>query len=404
MCSRANLAEDTSADLARLRWPIRVVPSALGGLGVVASRDIAAGEVVASEAPLALTPLFGVARQVCWHCMEADPGGNEQPLQCAACDVACWCSEACRDAGTTSGLAAGLAHAHGPVECAALRHWQLAGRPHLDVADLTLQAIRLLDLRQRGAACQPLPSPSTTRLGFDAYGSRLCGMRRDAETGGAIRRAAAAALASVAVEARVQPAVLEDVLSRHQCNAYGVSGPGAVGRGLASFVAVFQLFNHSCAPNLAFDSRPVRSVPAPGSAAASEPPRVAASPPSYGLVALGPIGAGVELTHCYASSADGPTVRQAYLRAHHGFQCGCTRCACDDPVAELELSERLDARRCVRAACGSGIGVHTTARGGRGTACAGGDAGHAEAGQVRLRCVHCGEVWEAEELEGDGIL
>jgi hypothetical protein len=395
MASYANLTEDL---------PIRVVPSVLGGLGVVASRDIAAGEIVASEAPLALTPLFAVARLVCWNCMQAAPGGSEQPLQCAGCDVACWCFDGCRDAGTLSGLAAGLAHAHGAVECGALRSWQLAGRPHAEVADLTLQAIRLLDVRHRGAACRPLPPPSTTQLGFGAYASRLCGMRRDAQTGDAIRRAAATALASVAATARVDAGVLEDVLSRHQCNAYGVSGPGGVGIGLASFVAILQLFNHSCAPNLAFDSRPVgRAGQAPTSDehTLSIPAHIAPSPPFYSLVALHPIAAGCELTHCYASSAEGPSVRQAYLRAHHGFQCGCPRCACDDPLAELAMSEGMDARRCVRAACGSGIGVHVAPqRGGEGSGDEGGDAGDTEAGPVRLRCVHCGEVWEVEEDVG----
>jgi hypothetical protein len=402
----ANLAEDLTA----LGWPIHVVPSTLGGLGVVASRDIAAGEVVASEAPLALTPLYAVARQVCWHCMQEAPGGIEQPLPCAACSVACWCSEACRHAGTASGLAAGLAHAHGQVECAALRSWQQAGRLHADVADLTLQAIRLLDVGHRGASCRPLPPPSATRLGFEAYVSRLCGMRRNAQTADAIRRAAAAALASVAADARVEPAVLEDVLSRHQCNVYGISGPGAAGLGLASFVCVLHLFNHSCAPNvafdsrpidIAFDSRPISTAPVPGSAAAPGPvpARVAPPPPSYALIALRPIRASVELVHCYASSADGPAVRQAYLRAHHGFQCGCPRCACDDPVAELEMSEGLDARRCIRAACGSGIGVHTAARVGGEEAVVGRGAADAEGGEVGLRCVHCGEVWQVDELD-----
>jgi len=391
----ARKANGVALDLTTLDWPIRVATSSLGGLGVFSSRRIAAGEAVALEAPLALTPLFHISRQICWWCMEAATG--EQPLLCTGCNTACWCSQRCRDAAATfmtgddvlrtpekrpTVFATGNAHAHGTTECAALHVWQSAGRPHEDAADLILQAIRLLDVRQRGAVCRPFWPTSSTELGFGSYAARLCGLTRDRYNGDAIRRSAAAALNLVPAAARVGREELEDVLSRQQCNVFGVTGPRGVGHGLASFTGAFQLLNHSCVPNVAFDSRPIVAA----KCGEAGPAGAAAAPPVYSLVALRDIGVGEELTHCYASSSEGPAVRQAYLRAHHGFTCACPRCACDDPLRELDISERLDARRCVSPHCGSGLGVHV-----RGV-----DAEEGEG--LGLRCVHCGEEWEVEEV------
>ena len=396
--ARAGLAESVAADVSLLGWPLSVRRSGLGGLGVVATRDIRAGERLVSEAPLALTPLLGAAAAVCWHCLERAPAGAEQPLRCSGCRLVCWCSERCREAGTVVALTAGHAHAHGPTECAALASWETAGRPNEDVADLILQAVRLLDVRERAASFRPFPSPSATRLGFEAYEERLCDMKRNRENGDAIRRSALSAIDSAPAEARVDRALLEEVLSRHQCNVYGVSGPAAVGHGLASFVGILQLFNHSCAPNLAFDSRPAIPIACGeqgGFAVAgmdsedARAPRLFTAPvPMYSLIALRNIRAGTELTHCYASSSDGPAARQEYLRAHHGFRCDCPRCACTDPLAELVVSERLDARRCIDPRCGSGLGVHVQDNSGQ---------RQHEGDGVMLRCVHCGESWEADE-------
>ena len=124
-----------------------------------------------------------------------------------------------------------------------------------------------------------------------------------------------------------------------------------------------------------------------GSAASSD----AAAPPRFGLLTLAEVEEGEELVHCYAGSADGPSVRQAYLLDHHGFRCGCRRCACDDIDEELELAATLDAMRCCADGCGTGLGYPV--------------ALPAEAGLVircvRRRCVHCGSEWSAHDCELD---
>ena len=108
------------------------------------------------------------------------------------------------------------------------------------------------------------------------------------------------------------------------------------------------------------------------------------------------------------------------------------RCTCDDVAAELDFSDRMDARRCTRLdECGSGLGVplmrpHRTGRKDAASEDAAGKsqvsaaqrghgppvtrpeglvphAGDAEVKEETaemegwLRCVHCGEAFEADE-------
>ena len=104
-------------------------------------------------------------------------------------------------------------------------------------------------------------------------------------------------------------------------------------------------------------------------------------PPRFALVALTAIEEGAELCHCYAPSAAGPSVRRAYLRQHHGFECTCARCGCDDPADELDFEERLERARCPLPGCGTGLSYQLAGR--------------------RRRCVQCGGTWDDEGSSGE---
>ena len=267
-------------------------------------------------------------------------------------------------------LPADLADALAPLLDA--RHCSLSGEcgaqpvdgDAADVGDLVDQAVALLAMRRDAGVVETLPG---VRCDYASYRGRLDRIARTKATGEAIRRATKAALRAVPEAARVPPAELFDVLNRHQCNVYGVLGAGNADVALASFVGAFHLFNHSCCPNLVFDCVP-REIVDDG-------------PPRFALVALTAIEEGAELCHCYAPSAAGPSVRRAYLRQHHGFECTCARCGCDDPADELDFEERLERARCPLPGCGTGLSYQL----------AGG----------RRRCVQCGGTWDDEGSSGE---
>ena len=164
------------------------------------------------------------------------------------------------------------------------------------------------------------------------------------------------------------------MINRHQCNVFGVLGAAGRSVGLASFVAAMHLTNHSCLPNAAFDSMPTH-----GGMVTQDGFEFAA----FGLRAIVDIAEGDEICHCYAGSADGPSQRLQYLRDHHGFECNCERCECDDPATEADLSERLDAVRCACDGCGTGLSYPLPQL--------------SEDGEVVRQCVLCSGQFEADE-------
>ncbi len=351
---RVEVAASLNALFEQHGSPLSVRPTSYGGLGVFATRRIRAGEAVLHERPLLLTVSRSSEATACARCLSVCEPGGEWSRTCAGCGRLRYCSDECQASHEE----------HDDVECAALAADDAADD---DVGDLVAQAIAALALRARDGSVDVLPG---VVAGYDAYAKRLCGIRRTQRNGAHVKRAVLAALKAVTPAARVPPKELFDVLDRHQANVYGVLGPGNEDVALASFVGAFHLFNHSCLPNLVFDCRP-RPVP-PGHARG----------PCFALVALVDVKPGVELVHCYASSADGPTARRSYLHHHHGFACACRRCQCDDLDLEARLTGRLERVRCRSNSCGSGLSY---------VVYAGSDP--------RRRCVHCGGVWEEDEEE-----
>ncbi|KAL1527491.1 hypothetical protein AB1Y20_016156 [Prymnesium parvum] len=327
-----------NAEIAELGWPLRLEKLAGRGFGLVASRALPSGSVVALERPLVLSVSCAHTRTRCAFCL-ATPRAAEWELRCT-CAALYFCSAACQRGAEASAL-------HSAAECAALSSFlRTAARDPL--ADLVVQAIRILCHREAGRCVRPWDG-SPLELGYSSYTERLCGFERSRRSEETLRRAARRALEAVPPSARVPLAELVAVLNHHQANVYGVLGPRAQEIALSSFVGLFQLFNHSCIPNLVFDCCP---RPADGASEALS----TTVPPRFALVTLRDIAAGEELCHCYAGSADSTSVRREYLLLHHGFECDCSRCAESDIGVEMDIAERLDGIRCRIPECGTGLG------------------------------------------------
>ena len=338
-------------------FPCRV-DSSSGQLGVFATRRILAGEVVAVERPLALTVNRAVYVHTCAVCLadSRDAGHAQWSRKCGACEAHYYCGEACE--------VAGLAR-HRGVECDALAALR-SDTDDDDLKDQVAQTVRILADRAAGRAVDTGPAGTAS---YASYVERLVGVPPwTAEARASLTRAVEATLRCLPETARVAAHELKDVLMRHQCNLYGVTGRAGEDKASASFVGFFHLFNHACCPNVVFDS------------ACPAQPATTEAPPLFALRALTDVAEGVELCISYTSSAEGPVARAAHLEEWYGFKCLCARCQCDDPLQELDFDDALDALRCAYDECGSGLGVLCEVQ-----------------GQAARRCVHCGKSW----VDGD---
>lgn len=357
---------DVNGTLEELHAPMKLVAVPGKGFGLLATRPLAAGSVVLCERPYAMTVSYRQRHQVCAVCLadsrlseEAAPQGWH--LRCSRCNVCYFCSEHCAERSLVTG-----GDAHSAQECAALAACAFH-EADSEGADLTMQAIQILCHRAAGRAHAPFES-ARCEVSYKSYTERLHGIPRDSQSAARLKRSVATALRALPDEARVPPSELLDLLDRHQANVFGVLGPGAEEMGLASFVGLLHLFNHSCAPNLLFDCRN-RAV--------------SGASPLFAVVTLRAVAAGEELVHCYAGSADPRNTRQAWLRTHHGFECDCPRCSPEtDMMDEMELTERLEEMRCRLPGCSTGLSYPFLTR----------------AGNASLRCVQCGGEWNHEEL------
>jgi hypothetical protein len=331
------------------------------------------------ERPFALTVAREARAHTCATCLADSRSQSPRwERRCDRCATQYYCSERCA-------AAAEEWHTAGGVECAALL--ALEADPALDeeIADQVAQAIRILANR---AASLVVDAGPAGVAGYDAYAERLVGTTPRTQEGmDWLRAAVTATLRALPDAAGIPAPTLADVLRRHQCNLYGVTGPAGDDVASASFVGFMHLFNHACCPNLAFDSARRQQWAASAAGDDADAPsadgeaRGCAAAPCFALVALEDVTAGEELCISYTSSAEGPTQRLEHLRDWYGFDCACPRCTCGDVAQELDYCERLDERRCAFDDCGSGLGVH------------------AAVGSALLRCVHCGEEWDPRETE-----
>lgn len=323
-----------------------------------ASRFIEAGETILVERPFVLTVSHAARTQFCAHCLANSlPGKAGWDIQCHGCGTQFYCSNECLKAAGPR---------HTGVECEALAAAN-AARLDEDEIDTVFQFIRILSDRLHAWSCDV--GPAGVCGAGNSHAERLVGVTPSTDAARSnLLRICSATLSCLAPPARIPPAELLDLLERHSCNLYGVTGAAGEDVASASFVGFFHLFNHSCYPNVVFDS-----------ACKVAPAKADGSAPCFALRALFDIQCGDELNISYTSSADGPTQRSEHLVEHYGFECACARCACGDVGQELDFADALEAKRCTREECGSGFGV----------------PGHAFRADA-LRCVHCGLEFECE--------
>ena len=356
--------------------------SADAGLAMYATRRIAAGEIVLVERPFALTVAPAARAYTCAHCLaDSRPSGRASwPLRCDRCRSPHYCSKECVRAAASR---------HAGCECDALKLlaplFAEDGAIDPEDGDTISQAIRILALRSKGLRADVGPAG---RCGADAYAahspnSRMVGVDSTEVAAASLDTISSLVLRAVPPAARIPPAELVDMLERHANNEFGVSCSGGEVVATASFVGFFHILNHSCWPNVVFDSSGRAPPPSDGGA------------PLFSLVALQDIEAGEELCHSYCDG--GPDE----LLELYGFECRCPRCAerrtsakgaADDGPVARAWREWQGALECTAEACGAGDGVRVDGGGG------GGRGHHAEEAKqgrmrMRLRCVHCAFEW-----------
>ena len=312
-----------------------------------------------AERPIALTPYLNARPFACASCFsdsrefkKAKHGlPHRWTIKCNGCGVLRYCSTSCEEKHTRRHRSS--------CECAALKSIALFEREAMDhfvgvdSYELMNQAIRILADRHAGLSVEVYPG---RRLCYDDISTRLVGIERSEAAAATILQAAEGALRVVPEAARVPVDELCGLLNRQQANVYGVSGRAACQLGRASFGGALHLFNHSCCPNLAFDSIPIF-----GEDENDETP-------SFGLIALRNIEEGEPLCMSYTCPDDEVIERKQHLKLYYGFDCVCVRCGVG---GESIPSPGV---RCPHDDCGTGYAI-----GGR--------------------CVHCGKPCEVEDQQ-----
>eukprot|EP00966_Prymnesium_polylepis_P244124 5645870-Prymnesium_polylepis.1 len=266
----ASFTDDVNATLAQIGAPVRLDALSGRGLGMIATRSLPAGTVLLHERPFVLNVGYEHRKHVCALCL-ADSRHGANDMQSAKgwrilceCGAVSFCSDECQRTAEDGGL-------HSAAECAAYKQLVASFGSHDDTADLVMQAVRILSHRAEHRTVRALDD-APLEVSYESYAKRLCGFARTRRTGDVLRRSAQRAVDALPPALHVPLAELCDTLNHHQANVYGVLGHGAQEVALSSFVGLFQLFNHSCLPNMVFDCRPRQPDP---NAAAPFPPRFA---------------------------------------------------------------------------------------------------------------------------------
>ena len=359
------------------------------GVGLVAARDIDAGETVVAEHAL----LVGVSeefRRVC--CASCLAHGAATP--CPGCGEVVLC-DACiaghRGAGPCSDPASPWQRGvgHGAVVCAAERVAS-AWRPPLSAPDR--ERLRFLGACAELRRAHVVNGDARARARLDAV-LRLCPDVGPAGEGIDPREASAAERVRPALEAAVQAtiatteantagggllrAIAGDVvenaalLAKETKNAFGVMavkcGDGSHSnddsdddrrvRGGAVYELASRV-NHACFPNVArFDN--FDGVLGSPSHEFHVPSRDGPNPPGpteLRLVAIDKIPAGCEVLMSYLPVSEPCARRRRRLRNTFGFECECERCvlerawATEDGAATGDEREHRDASRRAREA------------------------------------------------------
>lgn len=350
------------------------------GVGLVAARDINAGETVVAEHAL----LVGVSeefRRVC--CASCLAHGAATP--CSGCGEVVLC-DTCRDPASPWHHGAG----HGAVVCAAERVAS-AWRPPLSAPDR--ERLRFLGACAELRRAHVVNGDARARARLDAV-LRLCPDVGPAGEGIDPREASAAERVRPALEAAVQATIatteantagggllraiagdaIENaaLLAKETKNAFGVMAATRGGDGShpndgsdddrrVRGGAVYELasrVNHACFPNVArfdnFDgvlSSPSHEFYVPHRDGQNPP-----GPTELRLVAIDKIPAGCEVLMSYLPVSESCARRRRRLRNTFGFGCECERCviecawATEDGAATGDEDWYRDASRRAREA------------------------------------------------------
>ncbi|XP_069688370.1 SET domain-containing protein SmydA-8 [Periplaneta americana] len=304
---RAHLAAAGIADDPQSS-PWTLGPSPLGGRGVFATRDIAAGELVFRDPPLVVGPRAGR------HCPPVCVGCHGGPEGLVPCSRGCGlpvCSAPCEDAPH---------HRH---ECDRLRSWGRPGPPHdawcpeLLRAATPVRCLALGPLQRRVLACmQSNPGPQ--------HAFEVDILKKHTTDGPGADEEAFMRLACCVMDA--------NAFETAQIPKAHAQRPSGLERSLSGFTPSLRglyplaaMMNHACTPNTrhAYDRHHVMVVRA-----------------------TVPIPAGTEVTNSYTSLLWGTPARRHHLALTKHFQCACPRCA--DPQ---EGGALLAALKCSTPAC-----------------------------------------------------
>lgn len=282
------------------------------GIGLVATRPIAAGEILVREAPILLVPEGAAAPAVCAACLCYLPAGGVT-TPCTACRRVAFCSHAC--ASTARSAPAW----HTPAHCAALAAADDRGLGPDGATSLRF-AVAAAAL-QAAAAAGGDPAAAAAWAAFERLAAPA-GLQTVAATAGAVGSRLDAALAA-AVPGWVVPApVLAAWLAREAANAFGVlaapdpADPAARAVRGSGLYAISSRFNHDCLPCAArFDG--------------FDDPSAAAGPARTVLEvrALHAIPRGEEVMLSYFPLDWPYEDRAGRLVEEYGFACSCARCA-----------------------------------------------------------------------------
>ena len=329
-------AEKASEILHKAGHPCTVAAGA-GGLAMYASRNIAAGERVLIERPVAMNVTERLQERVCAVCLKdsrrESPELSKWTLSCKRCKTQYYCSVECATIGNVQ---------HTLTACVALKTTNEKINDD-DEGDLMSMAINILtDHANKTQRSMEVAG----RFGAaDACAQRMVGVAPGSqEAADVLETRTAATLAVLPERAHLPTERVLDLFQRLDCNLYGVPGQkaGEVAA-LACFTGYFQLFNHSCYPNVVFDSA---QLVAPAS--------IGGDFPAFALYALEDIQSGTELSLAYRRASDDE--RQDLFVDHYGFKCTCVVCTGDRKTVRA-LEKREHAVSCPIDDCGSGYCV-----------------------------------------------
>ena len=318
-------------------WPIRVVEIEGKGRGVLAARDIHAGEVISVEAPTTVVPGReddGSLVAACSRCLVQLQDGGLRASACGGCAAVRCCTPEC--------LALYHRELHTPAVCASLSALKRLGEKQTltpeDVEGATLllmfHALRAGTAGPYGSAEGALAESSGVVVdGRDAYRMMqlLCDDAScvDAERQQQFAAAYRAYCAASPAEGRFTEQEAADVLRKDMQNGFvgSTTVDGEIKLKGSCLLLRSSMYNHDCYPNAAR----IDYMDDKGCEAFS-----GAYPSCSTMVrAIQSIPEGTEVCISYTSITFSSSERAEYLGETYGIPpCKCDRCKCEDQMEE----------------------------------------------------------------------